>query len=114
MVYKVLGVERKSGDFESTKGKTKGQTIDFDNVYLHCSKCNDYSSEGSFGIGEAVKTFKIKNSPDVITSVFGSQLTKDDLASLIGQKVNIFFDEYKNVDFVTVLEEKKPAEKKGA
>lgn len=109
-VYTILGVERKSGDFDDKKGKT----ISYDNIYLHCSQCNDYSSESSFGIGVTVKSFKIKNSPDVITSVFGSQLTKDDLASLIGQRVNIFFDEYKNVDFVTVIDEKKPAEKKGA
>ena len=110
MIYKILGVERKSGDFESNKGKT----IAYDNIYLHCSKCNDYSSEGSFGIGDSVKSFKIKNSPDVITSVFGSQLTKDDLASLIGQKVQIFFDEFKNVDYVSVIDEKKTEQKKGA
>ncbi len=114
MIYKILGVERKSGDFVSEKGKTKGQTIDFDNIYLHCSKCNDYSSEGSFGIGESVKAFKIKNSPDKVTSVFGSQLTKDDLASLIGSKVQIFFDEFKNVDYVLPLDEKKAYQKKGA
>lgn len=107
--YTILGVERKSGDFENKLG----MIIAYDNIYLHCSKCNDYSSETSFGIGVMVKSFKIKNSLDVITSVFGSQLTKDDLASLIGSKVNIFFDEFKNVDFVSVIDEKK-AEKKGA
>lgn len=109
-VYKVLGAERKSGDFEDKKGKT----IDYDNIYLHCSKCNDYSKDESFGIGEVVKSFKIKNSPDVIESVFGSQLTKDDLSTFIGQQVNITFDEYKNVDSVIIVESRKETLKKGA
>ncbi|MDE6724761.1 MAG: hypothetical protein K2J79_04070 [Ruminiclostridium sp.] len=109
-VYTILGVERKSGNFDDKKGKT----ISYDNIYLHCSQCNDYSSEASFGIGVTVKSFKIKNLPDVITSVFGSQLTKDDLSSLIGSKVQIFFDEFKNVDFVSVVDEKKAEHKKGA
>ncbi|MDE6580533.1 MAG: hypothetical protein K2K41_08375 [Ruminiclostridium sp.] len=52
MIYKILGVERKSGEFDGNKGKT----IAYDNIYLHCSKCNDYSSEGSFGIGESVNS----------------------------------------------------------
>ncbi len=95
-VYKVLGTERKCGSFEDKKGKI----VDYDNIYLHCSKCNDYSKDESFGIGDAVNSFKIKNSSDVITSVFGSQLTKDDLSALIGQQVNIFFDENKNIDTI--------------
>lgn len=116
MVYKILGTERKSGEFADPK---TGKLVQFDNIYLHCSKCNDYSSDKSFGFGVSVKSIKIKNTNEKIESVFGSILTRDDLQSLVGQKANIFFDENQTVDCVTIIDDHKaaagkPAEKKGA
>ncbi len=99
MYLKVIGTEVKCGVF--TDPNTK-RDINYNNIYLHCIKDNNYLSDDkkSFGFGSVPVSVKIKNSVDKVTSVFGAALSSDDLEGMIGSYVNVFYDDKKQVDAV--------------
>ncbi len=97
MVATVIGTEIKSGKFSDPK---TGQEIIYNNIFVYCSKDNNYESSGSVGFGSAPVTVKLKNSPAIISSVFGSVLTADDLESMVGEKFNLFYNEKGVIDSI--------------
>lgn len=103
MYLKVIGTEIKSGNFTDPK---TNRGINYNNLYLHCLKDNDYTDDngGGFGFGSSPVSVKIKNSVDKITSVFGSSLSKDDLEGMIGSYINVFYDDKKQVDSIISAE----------
>ncbi|MBD5080346.1 MAG: hypothetical protein HDT44_01105 [Ruminococcaceae bacterium] len=100
MVVEVIGTEIKSGSFTDPK---TGKSIDYNNLFLYCTKENTYSSEGSFGFGKSLLTVKIKNTVENVTSVFGVCLSADDLEGMIGQNYNVYYNEKQQVDSVTLF-----------
>lgn len=97
MIANVIGTEIKSGTFSDLKS---GREISFNNIFVYCVKDNNYQSSGSVGFGSTPITVKIKNNPSVVSSVFGSSLTADDLEALVGEKVNLFYNEKGVIDSI--------------
>lgn len=110
MIMTVIGVEHRKGSFENKQGKN----VEYDNIMIYALKPNSYenNSNGSFGFGQIYVEIKIKNDVDVVRSIFGTAITKDDLISMVGQEYNITFDDKKNVD--SIMSVPAPAAKKGA
>lgn len=98
MILQVIGVELRKGDFTNNKG----ENIKFNNIMIYALQPNTYDKgEGNaFGYGKIPVEVKLKNDSDVVRSVFGSVLTKDDFISMVGQEYNITFDNKKNVDSI--------------
>lgn len=97
MVVEVIGTEIKSGSFIDPK---TNKNVEYNNLFLYCTKENTYSSEGSCGFGKSILTVKIKNTVENVTSVFGVCLSADDLEGMIGQKYNVFYNEKQQVDSI--------------
>lgn len=84
---KIVGLERKTGDFEGTK---------YDNVTFHCVEPYE---EGK-GIGSRTKSYKVKWK--VLIENFGKELTERELTALVGQTAEFYFNEYKAVTLVDI------------
>ncbi len=112
MIMKVIGVELRQGNFTDKK---TGKDVDYNNVMIYALKPNTYSNSknNSFGSGQIPVEIKIKNDVDIVSSIFGTAITKDDLVSMVGQEYNISFDDKKNVDCIMSVPAP-AASKKGA
>lgn len=108
MILQVIGVEHRKGSFPDKQGKI----IDFDNIHIYALQPNTYEKNETFGSGKIPVEIKIKNDVDIVRSIFGTTITKDDLISMVGQEYNITFDNKKNVD--CIMSVPAPAAKKGA
>lgn len=102
MRVQVIGTEMKSGSFND---QASGREIQYNNLYLHCLKSNIYTSEGSFGFGSSPVSVKIKNSAENVDRVFGGRITKDNLESLVGGYVDLYYNEKGVIDFVNIVPE---------
>lgn len=114
MIMKVIGVELRQGNFTDKK---TGKDVDYNNIMIYALKPNTYSNSNSnnnsFGSGQIPVEIKIKNEVDIVSSIFGTAITKDDLVSMVGQEFNISFDDKKNVDCIMSVPAPS-ASKKGA
>lgn len=112
MILQVIGVEHRKGNFTDKQGKN----IDFDNIMIYALQPNTYDKNNgeTFGSGKIPVEIKIKNDVDVVRSIFGSTITKDDLISMVGQEYNITFDNKKNVDSIMSVPAPAVPAKKGA
>lgn len=91
---KIIGVRDSSGKYEGT---------DYHNVILFCTE----PFQNDKGAGLQAKSFKVKN--DILTRIFGRQLTTKEIYGLIGQDANFYYDEYKNVQFVEFMQKEASA-----
>jgi len=110
MAMKVIGVEKSSGEFTD---KATGKKVVYNNIKIHYNKPNPQKYSGdNFGAGMVPVTVKIQNIKEVVESVFGSAITKDDLLSMVGQEYDFFFNEKGEIERITAP--LPPAIKKGA
>lgn len=110
MSMKVIGVECVSGEFSDQK---TGKVISYNNIKIHYNKPNPQKYSGNnFGAGMLPVTVKIQNVKEVVESVFGGAITKDDLLSMVGQEYDFFFNEKGDIERITAP--LPPAVKKGA
>lgn len=99
----VIGCETKSGVF-----KKDGQEISYRNLYLYCTKeiTSTYDDNGNithWANGLIGVTVKIKNTPETLKQVFGTDVTNEVISALIGQNINVYYDEYGKVEFINVV-----------
>ena len=88
-MLKIVGIQRKSGDF---------QGIHYDNVLVHC--LNDETKPPCIA-GGACETIKIK--AEEIGQVFGGLIANDsDYRSIIGMAIEPFYDRYGRVLKATI------------
>lgn len=112
MIMNVIGVELRQGNFTDKK---TGKDVDYNNIMIYALKPNTYEKKdnASFGSGKIPVEIKIKNDVDIVCSIFGTSITKDDLISMVGQDFNISFDDKQNVDCIMSVPAP-AASKKGA
>ena len=84
------------GEFDNDKK----EHVSYNNVKIYALKPKNYEKGESFGFGKVPVEIKIKNDPDLLTSIFGFVPTKDDLKAMYMQDYNITFDDSKNVDCI--------------
>ena len=87
----IVGISQKAGVYEGTP---------FDNVTFHCTELYEQGK----GIGSKVKSFKVKRK--VLTEIFGKELTEKELAALVGQTAEFYFDEYQSVKLIEVVQQR--------
>lgn len=86
---KIIGIEEKIGEFDNRP---------YHNVNFHCAEeLNDENSKGL-----KVSIAKVKY--DALTNSFDKALTTAEIKSLVGQDVEFYYDKYKNVTIVNVIE----------
>lgn len=85
MKYEVVGIRRKSGEYEGRP---------YDNTYLNALCVRDNV------IGRDVASLKMK------TTAFSNLLQTYGIATsdLVGKTVNVSFDEYRNVEEVVIMD----------
>lgn len=86
---KIIGIEEKIGEFDNRP---------YHNVNFHCAE--EFNNEKSNGL--RVSTTKVKY--DTLTESFDKALTTAEILSLVGQDVDFYYDKYKNVTIVNVIE----------
>ena len=82
----IVGVSQREGEY---------QGVVYNNIIFHCTK----PFEQGKGFGVQVKTYKVKRR--VFAEIFGD-LTDKELAELIGQGVEFFFNEYQQVKYIEI------------
>lgn len=92
MSVNIIGIAQKAGVYEGTP---------YDNITFQCTE----PYEQGKGIGLKVKSFKVKRK--VMTEIFGKELTEKELAALVGQTAEFYFDEYQTVKFFEVQQPQK-------
>lgn len=105
----VIGCETKSGVF-----KKDGQEISYRNLYLYCSReiSSTYDDNGyitHWAVGSTCETVKIKNTPENLKLVFGTEVSNDAISALIGQNINVFYDQFGKVQFINAVKADKKA-----
>lgn len=93
---KIIGIEEKFGEFENKP---------YHKVHFHCAE--EFHNEKSKGL--RVEVVKVKY--DILTESFDKALTTAEILSLVGQEVDFYYDKFKNVSIVNVIEST-PADKK--
>lgn len=93
---KIIGIEEKIGEYEDRP---------YHNVNFHCAE--EFDNEKSKGL--RVSTTKVKY--DTLTECFNKALTTAEILSFVGQDVDFYYDKYKNVTIVNLIEST-PADKK--
>lgn len=93
---KIIGIEETSGEFDNRL---------YHNVNFHCAE--EFKTEKSKGL--RVSTTKVKY--NALTESFDKELTTAEILSLVGQDVDFYYDKYKNVTIVNVIESA-PTDKK--
>lgn len=88
---KIIGIEEKIGEFDNKP---------YHNVNFHCAE--EFNNERSNGL--RVSTTKVKY--DALTESFDRTLTTSEILSLVGQDVDFYYDKYKNVSIVNIIESK--------
>lgn len=88
---KIIGIEEKIGEFDNKS---------YHNVNFHCAE--EFNNERSNGL--RVSTTKVKY--DALTESFDRTLTTSEILSLVGQDVDFYYDKYKNVSIVNIIESK--------
>lgn len=90
-MYKVMGVQRKSGEFNG---------IHYDNVVLHC--LNDTPTTPTIA-GDVCEMVKIK--AELVGQVFAGAVKNDnDLRDLVGCTIYPYFDRYGKVNRVDLMD----------
>ena len=105
----VIGAETKNGVF-----RKDGQEISYNNLYLYCTReiKPTYDENGNcthWANGSTGETVKIKNTPETLKEVFGTEVNNDVISALIGQNINVYYDQYGKVQFINAVK----ADKKG-
>lgn len=105
----VIGCETKSGVF-----KKDGQEISYRNLYLYCTReiSSTYDENGNithWANGSIGETVKIKNTPETLKQVFGTDVTNEVISALIGQNINVYYDQYGKVQFINAVKADKKA-----
>lgn len=88
MILTIVGVEKKSGSFTNS---ASGQSFDYNNIYLYGLRSVSKDEE-NFSFGQIPEFVKIKNEREVIISIFGFEVSKDDLVSMIGNDYIVYYD----------------------
>ena len=101
-MYKVVGVEIKSGSFNKD-----GKNIPYNNLYLYCIGDNitPIYKDGvckRFAFGKKIETLKIKNDNDVLVSVFNDEVTDDFISDLVGTDIDVFYNRYGGISAIKV------------
>ncbi len=88
---KIVGIEEKIGVYEDKP---------FHNVILHCAE-EFYNNDKT----EGLRVSKVKVRYDVLTKIFGKELTISEIKSLVGKDVEEFlYDRYSNVKSIEFVE----------
>lgn len=95
---KIIGVAHQIGSFEQN-----GQSINFDNYNLYI--CNDQNKPGEFGLipMRFQKNGKPRNYASVKASYLHSIVTADQIQTLVGKQVMLYFDTYGNVASLEII-----------
>lgn len=81
MALVIVGIERKTGDWEMN-----GKSGTYDNILLHCS--DETVADGLYGV--RVKQIKIK------TSLLDTDLT-------VGDSIKVYYDEYRKPESISIV-----------
>lgn len=105
----VIGAETKNGVF-----RKDGQEISYNNLYLYCTReiKPTYDENGNcthWANGSIGETVKIKNTPETLKEVFGTDVNNDLISALIGQNINVYYDQYGKVQFINAVKADKKA-----
>lgn len=95
---KIVGTDEKNGVYGDKP---------FHNVNLHCAEefINKDKSEG-------LRVSVVKVRYDILTKIFGKELTTSEIKSLVGKYVEEFlYDRYKNVSFVEFVDSTETSKK---
>ena len=112
MLVSIIGIEIKSGTFIP---EGKSESLAYNNLWIYAIKDNTYDEGANFGIGCLPVTLKIKNEPNRISKIFGYIPTAQQLADMVNQAFEFYFNEKGVIDKIVSPEtSSKPAEKKGA
>ena len=113
MLSTIVGTEVKSGTFTP---EGKNESMSYNNVMIYAIKDNTYAEGKNFGFGSIPLTLKIKNEPTRITKIFGYIPTPDDLAGMVGQVFEFYFNEKGVIEKIVSpdISAKPVVEKKGA
>lgn len=91
-MVQIVGIAQKAGVYEGTP---------YDNILFQCTE----PFEQGKGFGVQVKTHKAKRK--VVAEIFGKELTDKELAALIGQTAEFYFDEYQHLKFIQLQQQPK-------
>ena len=86
---KIIGVNESVGVYEGSP---------YDNAVFHGTEAYEQ------GKGTGLKSHKVKVKQKILTELYGKRLPEKELAAFIGKEVEFFYDEYKNVAFLQVIE----------
>lgn len=105
----VIGAEIKNGVF-----KKDGQEISYNNLYLYCTRevKPTFDENGictHWADGSICETVKIKNTPETLKEVFGTDVNSAVISALIGQNINVYYDQYGKVQFINAVKADKKA-----
>lgn len=99
MLLKVIGTYHDANTFFS---KTDRKDVTYNNYSLYCTKEITLTNDHSEGSGFSVKEIKIKSKD--LSRVFGTNITDDDFHSLKNRYINVFYDENRQLDSITLAE----------
>lgn len=112
MYCQFVGFDFSAGNFIDPKTNCP---VVYDNIKLYFLKDNNYDKDSSnFGFGYAPVSVKIKNDKSKLMSVFGKEITANQLTDLLGTNCNIYYDEKKEIDSIIPCPDTPKPEKKGA
>lgn len=93
MVYNLIGVKRKTGDYNGTP---------YDKLQLYCTlECVGQEAAGQEYIDLKKTSFPVLRAPQICQDV----RSYSDFFELIGCKIDLSFNQYGNVDRISVVSE---------
>lgn len=100
---KVVGVEIKSGIFNKD-----GKDIPYNNLYLYCigESIQPIYKDGickRFSYGNRIETIKIKNDNDILSSVFGDDVTDEFISNIVGSDIEVYYNRFGGISAIKVL-----------
>ena len=102
-MYKVVGIEIKSGNFNKD-----GKNIPYNNLYLYCigDSISPIYKDGNckrFAFGNKIDTIKIKNDNYIFSSVFNYDVTDEFISNLVGSEIEVFYTRFGGISAIKVI-----------
>ena len=102
-MFKVVGVEIKSGNFNKD-----GKNIPYNNLYLYCigESITPVYKDGvckRFAFGNNIESIKVKNDKDILTTVFNEEVDDNFISDLVGTDIEVFYNRFGGISAIKVL-----------
>lgn len=85
---KVVGIIQKKGTYEG---------FDYNNLLLHCTY--EDTNGNAAGVLTCHHKIKVKD----IERIFGKKMSDNDLNNLVGCDIQVFYDQWRNVERIIIL-----------